>query len=48
MAAAGNYALVSPVVAVLIAIPLLGEHVSAMDTIGICLTLSAALLALRL
>jgi drug/metabolite transporter (DMT)-like permease len=44
----GTYAFVSPIVAVLIAIPLLGEHVSEMDTIGICLTLAAAGLALRL
>jgi drug/metabolite transporter (DMT)-like permease len=32
---AGTYAFVSPIVAVLIAIPVLGEHVSAMDMIGI-------------
>lgn len=44
----GTYAFISPIIAVLIAMPLLGERVSAMDSIGICLTLSAALLALRL
>ncbi len=43
----GTYAFVSPVVAVLLAIPLLGEQVAMTDVIGIVLMLSAAGLVLR-
>lgn len=43
----GTYAFVSPVVAVVIAVPLLGEQVTATDVMGIGLMLLAASLVLR-
>lgn len=43
----GTYAFVSPVVAVVIAVPLLGEQVTVTDVMGIGLMLSAASLVLR-